>query len=188
VKIICLGDSLTFGYQVTRAEKWHVIAAKKAGIQMVNRGINGDTTADMLGRIKQQEFDAKPDGVILMGGHNDIFFNRSWDRAAQNMRTMVDQSRANNLLIFVAIPPPIHLPVAFKEGGRAARFRKIGGDDRSLLPVVKGVHRIKPDPHPGLQHGHRLGRRRSVSGRDPPEPGRTSAHGRSTDRVSAEKR
>lgn len=71
----------------------------------------------LRGRIKQQVFDAKPDGVILMGGHNDIFFNRRWDRAAQNMRTMVDQARVNSLPVIVAIPPPIHLPVAFKEGG-----------------------------------------------------------------------
>ena len=124
MKIICFGDSLTFGYQVTRAEKWHVIAAKKTGIQMVNRGVNGDTTEGLLGRIRQQVFDAKPDGVILMGGYNDIFFNRSWDRAAQNMRIMVDQSRANNIQVFVAIPPPIHLPVAFKEGGELIDFEK----------------------------------------------------------------
>lgn len=71
MKIICFSDSLTFGYQVTRAEKWHVIAAKKTGIQLVNRGVNGDTTEGMLGRIKQQVFDAKPDGVILMGGYEE---------------------------------------------------------------------------------------------------------------------
>lgn len=124
MKIICFGDSLTFGYQVSREEKWHVIAEKKTGIQLINRGVSGDTTADMQNRIQKQVFNAKPDGVILMGGYNDIFFNRSWEPAAQNMIAMVDQSKANGLRVFVAIPPPIHLPVTFKEGGALVDFEK----------------------------------------------------------------
>lgn len=117
MKIICLGDSLTFGYQVSRELKWHVIAEKKTGIQLVNRGISGETTDGMLARIKRQVFDAKPNGVIIMGGYNDIFFNRSWARAAENIKTMVTESRAQNITVYVAIPPPILLPIAFNEGG-----------------------------------------------------------------------
>ncbi|AFA48369.1 GDSL-type esterase/lipase family protein [Acetobacterium woodii] len=117
MKIICLGDSLTFGYQVPRELKWHVIAARKTGIQLVNRGISGETTDGMLVRIKRQVFDAKPEGVIIMGGYNDIFFNRSWERAAENMKTMVAQSRVQKIQVYVAIPPPILLPIAFNEGG-----------------------------------------------------------------------
>ncbi|MBI4857518.1 MAG: hypothetical protein HY818_12335 [Acetobacterium woodii] len=124
MKIICFGDSLTFGYQVSREEKWHVIAEKKTGIQMVNRGVSGDTTEGMLERIQKQVLDAKPDGVILMGGYNDIFFNRNWERAAQNMSAMVDQFKTNNIKAFVAIPPPIHLPVAFKDGGEMVDFEE----------------------------------------------------------------
>ncbi|AWW26085.1 hypothetical protein DOZ58_05110 [Acetobacterium sp. KB-1] len=127
VKIICLGDSLTFGYQVSREEKWHVIAEEKTGIRMINRGVSGDTTDGMRNRIQKQVFNAKPDGVILMGGYNDIFFNHSWECAAQNMITMVDQSSANGLQVFVAIPPPIHLLVTFKEGGVVVDFKKSAG-------------------------------------------------------------
>jgi len=122
--MICFGDSLTFGYQVNREEKWHLLAAKKTGIQLINRGVSGDTTEDMLNRIQQQVFKAKPDGVILMGGFNDIFFNHSWEQAAQNMITMVDQSSAKGLQVYIAIPPLIRLPVAFKEGGAVIDFEK----------------------------------------------------------------
>ncbi|MGV8906227.1 MAG: GDSL-type esterase/lipase family protein [Acetobacterium sp.] len=123
MKIVCFGDSLTFGYNVSHKEKWHVIAENETGIRMQNSGINGDTTDGMLARI-QQVFAAKPDGVILMGGYNDIFFNRSWERAAQNMKIMVDQFRDQNLMVFVAIPPPILLPVAVKEGEEAIDFEE----------------------------------------------------------------
>lgn len=124
MKIVCLGDSLTFGYQVSHEEKWHVIAEKKTGIHMQNCGVNGDTTDGMLDRIQQQVFDEKPDGVILMGGYNDIFFNRSWERATRNMIEMVELSRDQNLMVFVAIPPPILLPVPLKEGVEIIDFKK----------------------------------------------------------------
>lgn len=124
MKIICFGDSLTFGYQVNREEKWHVIAEKRTGVQLINRGVSGDTTANMLERILQQVLNVKPDGVILMGGYNDIFFNCNWEQGAQNMITMINQSRANGIRVCVAIPPPIHLPVAFKEGGALIDFEK----------------------------------------------------------------
>jgi len=124
LKIVCFGDSLTFGYNVAHKEKWHVIAEKKTGIRMKNSGINGDTTDGMLARIQKDVFAAKPDGVILMGGYNDIFFNRSGQSAAQNMKIMVDRCREQKLLVVVAIPPPILLPVAFKDGGEAIDFKK----------------------------------------------------------------
>ncbi len=117
MKIICFGDSLTFGYQVSREEKWHVIAEKKTGIQLLNRGVSGETTDAMLKRFEQQVLAVKPDGMILMAGYNDIFFNQSWEQAAQNMITMVKKSRLDHIPVVVAIPPPIHLPVTFKEGG-----------------------------------------------------------------------
>lgn len=123
MKIVCFGDSLTFGYNVSHKEKWHVIVEKETGIRMQNSGINGDTTDGILARI-QKVFAAKPDGVILMGGYNDIFYNHSWKLAAQNMTMMVDQFRNQNLMVFVAIPPPILLPVAVKDEGEAIDFER----------------------------------------------------------------
>ncbi|MBC3797527.1 hypothetical protein [Acetobacterium tundrae] len=47
MKIVCFGDSLTFGYNVAHKDKWHVLAEKKTGIRMQNSEINGDTTDGM---------------------------------------------------------------------------------------------------------------------------------------------
>jgi len=47
LKIVCFGDSLTFGYNVAHKDKWHVLAEKKTGIRMQNSEINGDTTDGM---------------------------------------------------------------------------------------------------------------------------------------------
>lgn len=48
----CLGDSLTFGLGVRRQDWWTSLAAQKLGVRVVNLGINGDTTAGMLVRLR----------------------------------------------------------------------------------------------------------------------------------------
>lgn len=81
MKIICFGDSLTFGHGLALKDKWHVIAAKKTGVQMSNRGVSGNTTTEMLARFNRQVILMQPDAVMIMGGYNDIFFEGSYEKA-----------------------------------------------------------------------------------------------------------
>lgn len=46
MKIVCLGDSTTYGYMVNRNQVWTSILNTKfnnSNIQFINKGINGDT-------------------------------------------------------------------------------------------------------------------------------------------------
>ena len=43
MKIVCLGDSLTYGYGVPRKDGWVSLAARATGHTLVNRGVSGDT-------------------------------------------------------------------------------------------------------------------------------------------------
>lgn len=124
MKVVCLGDSLTFGYEVAYKEKWHVIVQNKTGIKMVNRGVNGDTTEGMLTRFEKDVIDARPDKIFLMAGYNDIFFNDSWDNTTNNMKAMIRKASDQNIAVIVAIPPPILLPVLFKEEDQGIDFEK----------------------------------------------------------------
>ena len=49
-KIVCLGDSLTYGYGVSRSKVWTKLAEDKLHIEIINEGICGDTS----GRHGQQ--------------------------------------------------------------------------------------------------------------------------------------
>lgn len=124
MKIVCLGDSLTFGYQVPYKEKWHVIVQEKTGIKMVNRGRNGDTTDGMLERFQKDVIGARPDKMILMGGYNDIFFKRSWDKTRENIKVMVQLARDQTIEPIVAIPPPILMPVVARKEDEDIDFKK----------------------------------------------------------------
>ena len=51
MKLFCLGDSLTFGFGMSRNVRWTTLVEQETGWQVVNRGINGDTTGGMLARL-----------------------------------------------------------------------------------------------------------------------------------------
>lgn len=73
MKIVCLGDSLTYGYGVPRRDCWVSLAAEATGHTLVNRGINGDTTGGMLARFGRDVLSEQPDRVLLMGAPTTSF-------------------------------------------------------------------------------------------------------------------
>lgn len=50
-KVIALGDSLTFGYGADKNQSYPVKLATKTGWNVINAGINGDTSEGVLNRL-----------------------------------------------------------------------------------------------------------------------------------------
>ncbi len=75
-KIICHGDSLTEGADIEPAYRWpSLLQNALGGIEVINTGIGGDSTAGLLSRFTADVVSHKPDTVILLGGTNDFW----WD-------------------------------------------------------------------------------------------------------------
>ena len=109
--IICLGDSLTYGYGVRRAQCWTELAAELSGWNVINRGICGDTTGGMLVRMReilQEGIGERSERCfLLMGGCNDIFFSGSSTGARENMAAMAHQLFAEGEMPLIAVGPGI---------------------------------------------------------------------------------
>ena len=109
--IICLGDSLTYGYGVRRAQCWTELAAEMSGWNVVNRGICGDTTGGMLVRLREilreETGERNERCFLLMGGCNDIFFSGSSTGARENMAAMAHQLFAEGEMPLIAVGPGI---------------------------------------------------------------------------------
>ena len=56
MKLICIGDSLTFGYGVRPSQRWTRLCAQETGWEIVNEGISGDTTGGMLVRLRAERY------------------------------------------------------------------------------------------------------------------------------------
>ena len=72
MKLICIGDSLTFGYGVRPSQRWTRLCAQETGWEIVNEGISGDTTGGMLVRLRallaERDICVQRPLVLLMGG------------------------------------------------------------------------------------------------------------------------
>lgn len=130
MKVICLGDSLTYGYGVARAVTWTALLSDGAdGPEVVNRGISGDTTGGMLARLETDVLAEKSDLVLLMGGSNDIFFGRDLAAAKCNMAAIVFQCMTHRRKVVLGIPFPV------LEKGLADQWKPFAGGEevRRLL-------------------------------------------------------
>ena len=119
-KLICIGDSLTFGYGVHLSQRWTRLCAQETGWELVNEGINGDTTGGMLARmqggvlaeLREGGLGADRPYVLLMGGSNDVFYSGSDAAARGNMGAMIHKLFSVGVLPVVGIPLPADAPHA----------------------------------------------------------------------------
>jgi len=95
-RAIFMGDSITDGWN---------LAQYFPGKPYINRGISGQTTPQMLLRFRSDVIDLKPKVVVILAGTNDIAGNTGFmplKDTAQNMISMVELARANNIRVVLA--------------------------------------------------------------------------------------
>lgn len=107
-KITCIGDSLTFGYGVSKDKKWIDILAKELPqYEVLNKGVNGDTTSGLLSRFYQDVILNKPEKTIITIGSNDFLTGRTVDSAFENLKLLIKESKENAIGTFIGIEPLI---------------------------------------------------------------------------------
>jgi len=110
MKVICIGDSITQGYGVPYKENWVELLNENKGIEVINKGINGDTSGGMLSRFYRDVVDEKPRFVIIMGGANDFISGNTMGAVKSNIMAMVHQAYYNRLtpILGISIKADIH--------------------------------------------------------------------------------
>jgi acyl-CoA thioesterase-1 len=166
VRIIIVGDSLTAGYGLAEEQAFpaHVeegLRGRGWGVEVVNGGVSGDTTAGGLARLAwllRQE----PDIVVLELGANDGLRGLPIDTTAANLRQMAQRSRqagARVLLVGMRVPPNYGDDYA---GRFAALYPRLAAElDLPLMPFLMDGVGGRPDLnlpdgiHPNAE-GHAL--------------------------------
>ncbi|NMM64191.1 hydrolase [Clostridium sp. P21] len=107
MRLVCIGDSITFGYGVLKNESWVSLLNNELKSDVINKGVNGDTTAGMLSRSYTDVVTLKPTHVIIMGGYNDFMGNRSLTMVENNLAELLKEALSYNIIPIVGIEPPI---------------------------------------------------------------------------------
>lgn len=125
MKIVCIGDSLTYGYGVRRSKIWTQIVEDKLGIEIINEGINGDTTGGMVGRFNNSVITNRPDEVFIMGGTNDLIVGADLGTVKANIMSMVHQSLNKFIKPLIGIPTKIDLDNVREDWGAFSDFERV---------------------------------------------------------------
>lgn len=105
-KLACMGDSLTEGYMIDLSKRWSETLKETLGIEIINSGISGDTTAGMLARFQHYVINHQPTHVIIMGGTNDISLNIPDEQILANIYAMTRQAKHHGIQSIIGIPTP----------------------------------------------------------------------------------
>ena len=121
MKIICLGDSNTYGYdprgfgggRYPADIRWTARLAARTGWEIVNLGENGREiphSAYALHALEKQLRARQPfDGVCVMLGENDLLCGASPAAAAARMETLLDRLAVFGAPLLVLSPPRFRL-------------------------------------------------------------------------------
>ncbi len=110
MKVVFLGDSLTFGYGLETEDVWtSVIDKDRSDLTVINKGITGDTTVGMLARFQGDVVANQPDIVHIMGSANDFICHANPDQVKGNFMSMAMQAKAAGITPVIGVAT---LPVA----------------------------------------------------------------------------
>ena len=102
--VVALGDSLTYGYGANPKTAYPTVLAELSKWNVVNAGVNGDTSADVLTRVNEIT-EQNPDLVLLGVGGNDVLQRISPDTTRANIIATIDTLQSNNIDVVLIAEP-----------------------------------------------------------------------------------
>lgn len=101
-RVVFLGDSITDGWKLDEYFP---------GKPYINRGIRGQTTPQMLIRIRPDVIAHKPKAVVILAGINDIAGNTgpmTIEMITDNYASIAELAKANGIKVIFASVLPVH--------------------------------------------------------------------------------
>lgn len=102
--VVALGDSLTYGYGTSLETAYPMVLAELSKWRVINAGVNGDTSADVLARVDETVKQA-PDLVLLGVGGNDVLQRLSPDTTRANITATIDTLKSANIDVILIAEP-----------------------------------------------------------------------------------
>jgi lysophospholipase L1-like esterase len=100
-RVVFMGDSIT--------EFWKIAHPEFFGESYLDRGVSGQTTAQILVRFRQDVIALKPAVVHILAGTNDFAGNggpTTFESIRNNIASMVDLALANDIRVVLGSIPP----------------------------------------------------------------------------------
>ena len=105
--ILAFGDSLTYGYNVSKTESYPVALETLTGLKVINAGISGEVSKQGLKRLPNVLDEHHPQLMILCHGGNDLLRKMDMKDMESNIRSMIQLSLDRGIpVILLGVPKP----------------------------------------------------------------------------------
>jgi lysophospholipase L1-like esterase len=97
------------------------ISSAKAQPTVINRGIPGNSSRDLLTRIDAEVTSAEPDVAIVLIGTNDMVNSKkmiSYGEFTSNCRTIIEKLKSRQISVIFMSPPPVDTAYLFQRHDR----------------------------------------------------------------------
>lgn len=98
--VVVLGDSLAAGVGAPGGGYVHILS-RRLGVELVNRGVPGNTTADGLARLDTDVLPLKPALVVVQLGGNDFLRQVDPDETFGNLATIIERCQAQGAAVLL---------------------------------------------------------------------------------------
>jgi acyl-CoA thioesterase-1 len=110
--LLCLGDSLTFGYGATAGAGYPQQLEQLTGYVTKNAGLNGDTAEGALARLPALLQENTPGLVLISIGGNDFLRGLPLDRTRAALKSLMQTAAAGAQVVLIAQPKPVFIAAA----------------------------------------------------------------------------
>ena len=104
-KILAFGDSITYGYGESENKNYPYLLSQSTNIQVINAGLNGDTSQEGLERLPALLEDSSIKLILLCFGGNDILQKVPLEKLKSNLKKMIQVAKKKNVdVILISVP------------------------------------------------------------------------------------
>lgn len=134
--IVAFGDSITYGFGVKASEAYPALLGERLGVEVVNAGQSGDTTATSLERLDDDVLGLEPRLVIVELGGNDFLNKVPKEETFRNMDRIVSACVDTGAMVVM-----VHIKTGVWTDAYQDRFEEIAEKHGALLVpnIMRGV-------------------------------------------------
>lgn len=145
-RVLAFGDSLTYGVGTTRENSYPAVLSKLAGLEVINAGVSGETTAGGLARLGRELDESQPELMILLEGGNDILQNHNLAETKANLAAMIELAASRDIaVVLLGVPEKKLFSSAAPIYGQLAQEYQLVFDDSLVASLLRSPS-YKSDP------------------------------------------
>jgi len=136
--LLCLGDSLTFGYGAAVGTGYPQQLEQLTGYVTKNAGVNGDTAEGALARLPALLQENTPGLVLISIGGNDFLRGLPLDRTRAALKSLVQTAAAGAQVVLIAQPKPAFIAAATGSLSDHEVYAEVAKETGTLLSAAAG--------------------------------------------------